>query len=516
MKNLSKKFLWSSLFKKSEPASKILVVANQHSTVVDKNSESGHKIEKVLPQNPELKRSDIHQNFSDKEQVNPNERLISNSEKISENKIINKDFKWSSLFKGTETTRKSLSVSKDFNPKLFRNELTSSEQKLSPGEYLKKWTKEQVELNKHLILKDTLPWQINLSIYSENYNHTRESINRDDHLRYVAGFDISFVKDANTACAGLFVFDLSDNMKLVYQDFDKDLIKMVLPYVPGFLGYREAPFLLTKLEKLKKEKPHLYPQCILIDGNGFLHPLNFGSACHIGLLSDTPTIGISKNLLQVFGLKNNRTHKERIQKELKYAGDYFELRSQDSKNNLLGYCYRSTNKSKNPIYVSIGHKIGWNSCLWVLKQVTGKYRIPEPIRQADLITRVYLKEKGMNLNKSVLPNKVTQRIKLSESKVTKRSVTKKNEIIIFGLENESKDTNSSKVTFLSIVRLFEEIVIDSSKILRFTYLRQNPESKISPVLVQLSPEYDRSKVISAEKDLINIPKYNKVYIQLYR
>jgi deoxyinosine 3'endonuclease (endonuclease V) len=88
------------------------------------------------------------------------------------------------------------------------------------------------------------------------------------------GMDISFVKDEKLACSGLFVFDLSDDFIIVYQDLDTELITMDQPYAPGFLAYREAPFLLKKLEKLKKEKPILYPQCIFIDGTNSSNSCN--------------------------------------------------------------------------------------------------------------------------------------------------------------------------------------------------------------------------------------------------
>lgn len=104
-------------------------------------------------------------------------------------------------------------------------------------------------------------------------------------------------------------------------------------------------------------------------------------ACHVGLLSDTPTIGVSKKLYQVFGLENNPEHKNRIKQLLK-EGDYFELRSNEDDQELLGYCYRSTNESTNPVYISIGHKISWSTSLWLIKQCITKYRIPEPIRNA--------------------------------------------------------------------------------------------------------------------------------------
>lgn len=170
---------------------------------------------------------------------------------------------------------------------------------------------------------------------------------------------------------------------------------MKLPYVPGFLAYREAPFLLSKLENLRQTKPHLYPHCIFIDGNGCLHENGFGMACHIGLASDTPTIGVSKKLFQVRGLENSPEHKARIKSELKKAGDFFELRDKISGGGedarLLGYCYRATNNAPNPIYVSLGNKISWSTCLWILSKVISKFRIPEPIRHADILTREFIR-----------------------------------------------------------------------------------------------------------------------------
>ncbi len=133
----------------------------------------------------------------------------------------------------------------------------------------------------------------------------------------------------------------------------------------------------------------------IILGNGVLHANKFGMACHIGYFSDTPTIGISKKLYQVLGLENSPAHKEKIKSELRNAGDYFELRSNETQrendSDLLGFCYRSTDSAPNPVYVSIGNKISWSTCLWILRLVITKYRIPEPIRQADFLTREFLR-----------------------------------------------------------------------------------------------------------------------------
>ena len=55
----------------------------------------------------------------------------------------------------------------------------------------------------------------------------------------------------------------------------------------GFLGFREAPVLVEAFSRLRDTHPHLVPDCLLVDGNGILHPRGFGLASHIGELHIT-------------------------------------------------------------------------------------------------------------------------------------------------------------------------------------------------------------------------------------
>jgi endonuclease V len=46
-------------------------------------------------------------------------------------------------------------------------------------------------------------------------------------------------------------------MEVIYEDYE--LIKTDLPYVPGYLAFREVPALLSLIERIKKNKPELLP-----------------------------------------------------------------------------------------------------------------------------------------------------------------------------------------------------------------------------------------------------------------
>jgi hypothetical protein len=55
-------------------------------------------------------------------------------------------------------------------------------------------------------------------------------------------------------------------------------------FVAGFLGFREAPAIVEAFSKLRDTNTNLVPECILVDGNGILHPRGFGLASHVGEL----------------------------------------------------------------------------------------------------------------------------------------------------------------------------------------------------------------------------------------
>ncbi|KAH1094297.1 hypothetical protein AAZX31_14G119500 [Glycine max] len=201
------------------------------------------------------------------------------------------------------------------------------------------WITAQNILREKLITEDCFAWKLQAGSKEE------------EALRYVGGVDISFSKDdPSRACGTLVVLDFH-TLQVLYQDFS--LVTLQVPYVPGFLAFREAPVLLQLLEKMKRSNNPFYPQLLMVDGNGILHPRGFGLACHIGVEANLPTIGIGKNAM------------------------------------------RSTQGSIKPIFISIGHKISLQTAIMIV-QMTCKYRVPEPIRQADIRSRDYIRKLEAN------------------------------------------------------------------------------------------------------------------------
>jgi deoxyribonuclease V len=140
-----------------------------------------------------------------------------------------------------------------------------------------------------------------------------------------------------------------------------------LPYVPGLLSFREAPIMLEALRKLPGA-----PDVLLVDGHGRLHPRRMGIACHLGLHVDVPTIGVGKKLL--VGVHEKPGPK---------AGDWVGVSDHGER---LGIALTTKAKAR-PVYVSVGNGLGLLPAGRIVLACVTRYRLPEPIRQADLLSR---------------------------------------------------------------------------------------------------------------------------------
>ena len=228
-------------------------------------------------------------------------------------------------------------------------------------EILTKWRKEQDELKKKLITEDDASLK---------------------EIKYIGGVDISFDKyDPTIGISALVVCDYQ-TLKIVYEDYE--LIKIEEPYIPGFLAFREVKHFVNLIDKLKKNKKEFLPQVILVDGNGIHHIKGFGLACHLGVLSDIPTIGCSKTVFALDGI-NKKTVEEININNLKKKGDTSKLIGNSGKH--WGYLYKS-NINEDPLIISLGNKICNDTALNIVKNTCiNNNRIPEPIRLSDKISR---------------------------------------------------------------------------------------------------------------------------------
>jgi len=136
-----------------------------------------------------------------------------------------------------------------------------------------------------------------------------------------------------------------------------------IPYVPGFLSFREAPAVMAALAELR-----VRPDLLICDGQGIAHPRRFGIASHVGLLAGLPSIGCAKSLLT--GHHGPVPNERGAYVPLTYRGEQ------------IGAVLR-TRVDVKPVYISVGHRISLASAIHYVMSCTTKYRLPEPTRAAD-------------------------------------------------------------------------------------------------------------------------------------
>lgn len=203
-----------------------------------------------------------------------------------------------------------------------------------------------------------------------------------DTIRYVGGLDISFDKTDNSrGCAYLSILDLESG-QIVYETYQ--ICQLSIPYVSGFLGFREIPIYKTLIANAQSNG--WTPNIIMVDGTGLLHDRKFGCACHLGVEIDIPTIGVSKTLLCVDGL-NEKVIKDQFRASCQKKTDSIELVGQSGF--VYGLALKTSDKATNPLYVSVGHKVSLSTAK-TLVLATCTYKNPEPIRNSDIKSKLYL------------------------------------------------------------------------------------------------------------------------------
>lgn len=183
-------------------------------------------------------------------------------------------------------------------------------------------------------------------------------------VRFIAGSDVAFDRPTNRA-AGAVVVLAWPSLEVVEEATAE--APTPFPYVPGLLSFRETPVLLDAFARLRHT-----PDLLMVDGHGYAHPRRFGFACHLGLLLGIPTIGVAKSRL--VGTAKRLGLRRGARADLIDDGE------------VVGSLLRTRDRVR-PVYVSVGHRITLASAeRWVLACST-RYRLPEPARLADKLSR---------------------------------------------------------------------------------------------------------------------------------
>ncbi|MBN2411143.1 endonuclease V [candidate division KSB1 bacterium] len=147
------------------------------------------------------------------------------------------------------------------------------------------------------------------------------------------------------------------------------------PYIPRFFCFREGPPILAILNTIQNNFDY-NPKLILVEGHGTAHPVKCGLACWLGINTDIPVMGCAKSSLLPYSAQG-----------LSSRGEYSYIVLKGKK---VGVALITRNNVK-PVFISPGYKIGIMETIKIILSLTPNFRIPEPLRWADYLSKLYAK-----------------------------------------------------------------------------------------------------------------------------
>lgn len=149
-----------------------------------------------------------------------------------------------------------------------------------------------------------------------------------------------------------------------------------LPYIPGMLAFREGAAMAAAVSAIDGTI-----DCVIVDGNGRIHPRQAGSAVHLGVATGHPAIGVAKSLL--CGRPLGRTQERPTGTLTPIVAD---AAMEAEPGRMIGMAVQTrqypTVPRVRPVYVSPGHRMTVTSASRLITALADGTRSPPPIREA--------------------------------------------------------------------------------------------------------------------------------------
>ncbi|MGC8848017.1 MAG: endonuclease V [Conexivisphaera sp.] len=167
-------------------------------------------------------------------------------------------------------------------------------------------------------------------------------------VRLVAGLDVAYACGSAFGAAALVDIDGPRVVERAVSELEERI-----PYIPGFLAFREAGPMITALRRLRYR-----PDALMVNGHGIAHPRRFGIASHIGVVLGIKSIGIAKSRLMG----------EEVNGSLIMDGEEVA---------------RILRSGRMKIYVSVGHGISLEEAVRLTEAtLTETGKLPLPVQEA--------------------------------------------------------------------------------------------------------------------------------------
>lgn len=221
----------------------------------------------------------------------------------------------------------------------------------------------------NLIHKLNIETEEEFNIIQEQLKSKIDLTNHFDNIRLCAGVDLAYWQKENNqyAVCSIVVLDYNTH-NIVEKAFSYGVVNV--PYVAGYLAFRELPLVIKASEKLKTN-----PDIFMFDGNGYLHFNHMGIATHASFFFNKPTIGVAKSYFKI----KDTNYSEPSDTKGSFSDIVID-------NEIYGRALRTKDNVK-PIFVSCGNYIDLDtSTEIVINLVDSQSKLPITTRLADLET----------------------------------------------------------------------------------------------------------------------------------
>lgn len=164
-------------------------------------------------------------------------------------------------------------------------------------------------------------------------------------VQYVVGVDVAYKGDV--AFSAAVVYSVNEGRPLEY---GCSINKVVFPYVPTLLSFRELMPIVRALRKIKTKF-----DVVLVDGQGIAHPYKLGLAAHLGVALGIASIGVAKSKL------------------------YGEIRGNLIQDPRTGEVIGALVICRRPLYVSVGNMVTLDDAVNIVRSLCKTSSMPEPL-----------------------------------------------------------------------------------------------------------------------------------------
>jgi deoxyribonuclease V len=196
-------------------------------------------------------------------------------------------------------------------------------------------------------------------------------------LTTVAGIHLSYPRQPGGGILGMAAVVVLRLPDLTVLETQIAVRAVTFPYVAELLSFRETPIALQALRMVNTQ-----PDLLLVSSPSMTAVGSLGSASHLGVLLDVPSIGCAETVPAGLNTGEGSAMSPPLA-----PGDWSPLRADtEAIKQAFGAAVRTSRRGR-PVFVTAGHRISLETAVATVMRCVRGSRLPEPLRLAQWHSR---------------------------------------------------------------------------------------------------------------------------------